>query len=36
MGKPAGTPRIFEADRGVIKDANLTDPGQNIRIPFHH
>jgi nucleoid-associated protein YgaU len=26
-------PRIFEANREVIKDANLIYPGQKIRIP---
>jgi len=26
-------PRIFEANREVIKDANLIFPGQKIRIP---
>jgi nucleoid-associated protein YgaU len=27
-------PRIFEANREVIKDANLIFPGQKIRIPM--
>jgi nucleoid-associated protein YgaU len=27
-------PRIFEANREVIKDANLIFPGQKIRIPL--
>ncbi|MGB5833609.1 MAG: BON domain-containing protein [Thiohalocapsa sp.] len=26
-------PRVFEANRGVIKDADLIFPGQTIRIP---
>ena len=27
-------PRIFDANREVIKDANLICPGQKIRIPM--
>ena len=33
-GKPNDYPRIFEANREVIKDANLIFPGQKIRIPL--
>jgi len=33
-GKPNDYPRIFEANREVIKDANLIYPGQKIRIPL--
>ena len=32
-GKASDYPRIFEANREVIKDANLIYPGQKIRIP---
>lgn len=34
-GKPNEYPRIFEANREVIKDANLIFPGQKIRIPLN-
>ena len=33
-GKPNDYPRVFEANREVIKDANLIYPGQKIRIPL--
>ena len=33
-GKASEYPRIFEANREVIKDANLIYPGQKIRIPL--
>jgi nucleoid-associated protein YgaU len=33
-GKAGDYPRIFEANREVIKDANLIYPGQKIRIPL--
>jgi len=33
-GKGSEYPRIFEANREVIKDANLIYPGQKIRIPL--
>lgn len=33
-GDPNKYPRIFEANREVIKDANLIYPGQKIRIPL--
>lgn len=33
-GKANAYPRIFEANREVIKDANLIYPGQKIRIPI--
>jgi len=33
-GKPNDYPKIFEANREVIKDANLIFPGQKIRIPM--
>jgi LysM repeat protein len=33
-GKANAYPRIFEANREVIKDANLIYPGQKIRIPL--
>jgi len=33
-GKPNDYPKIFEANREVIKDANLIYPGQKIRIPL--
>ncbi|MBN1142067.1 MAG: peptidoglycan-binding protein LysM [Deltaproteobacteria bacterium] len=33
-GKAHEYPRIFEANREVIKDANLIYPGQKIRIPL--
>jgi len=33
-GKASLYPRIFEANREVIKDANLIYPGQKIRIPL--
>lgn len=33
-GKPNDYPRIFEANREVIKDPNLIFPGQKIRIPL--
>ncbi|MGF1546240.1 MAG: peptidoglycan-binding protein LysM [Thiotrichales bacterium] len=32
-GKASDYPRIFEANREVIKDPNLIFPGQKIRIP---
>jgi nucleoid-associated protein YgaU len=32
-GDPNAYPRIFEANREVIKDADLIFPGQKIRIP---
>ncbi len=32
-GNAADYPRIFEANREVIKDADLIYPGQKIRIP---
>lgn len=33
-GDAGSYPRIFEANREVIKDANLIYPGQKIRIPM--
>jgi nucleoid-associated protein YgaU len=33
-GKASAYPKIFEANREVIKDANLIYPGQKIRIPL--
>ena len=33
-GKPNDYPKIFEANREVIKDANLIYPGQKIRVPL--
>jgi nucleoid-associated protein YgaU len=33
-GKGSDYPRIFEANREVIKDPNLIFPGQKIRIPL--
>jgi nucleoid-associated protein YgaU len=33
-GKPNDYPRIFEANREVIRDPNLIFPGQKIRIPL--
>jgi len=33
-GKSSEYPRIFEANREVIKDANKIYPGQKIRIPM--
>jgi nucleoid-associated protein YgaU len=33
-GKASDYPKIFEANREVIKDANLIFPGQKIRIPL--
>jgi nucleoid-associated protein YgaU len=33
-GKPNDYPKIFEANREVIKDPNLIFPGQKIRIPM--
>ena len=33
-GDAGAYPRIFEANREVIKDANLIYPGQKIRIPM--
>jgi len=33
-GDPNKYPRIFEANREVIKDADLIFPGQKIRIPL--
>ena len=33
-GKASDYPRIFEANREVIKDPNLIYPGQKIRIPM--
>ena len=32
-GDPSLYPKIFEANREVIKDPNLIFPGQKIRIP---
>jgi len=34
LGKGSLYPRIFEANREVIKDADLIYPGQKIRIPL--
>jgi len=34
FGKANDYPKIFEANREVIKDANLIFPGQKIRIPL--
>lgn len=34
-GNPMDYPKIFEANREVIKDANLIYPGQKIRIPLN-
>ena len=33
-GKANDYPNIFEANREVLKDANLIYPGQKIRIPL--
>ena len=33
-GKASDYPKIVEANREVIKDANLIYPGQKIRIPL--
>jgi nucleoid-associated protein YgaU len=33
-GNASAYPRIFEANREVIKDADLIFPGQKIRIPL--
>ena len=33
-GNASDYPRIFEANREVIKDANLIYPDQKIRIPM--
>jgi len=33
-GKPMDYPRIFEANREVIKDPDLIYPGQKLRIPM--
>lgn len=33
-GKPNDYPKIFEANREVIKDPNLIFPGQKVRIPL--
>jgi nucleoid-associated protein YgaU len=33
-GKGSQYPRIFEANRAVIKNPDLTYPGQKIRIPM--
>lgn len=33
-GKPNDYPKIFDANREVIKDPNLIFPGQKIRIPL--
>jgi len=33
-GKANDYPKIFEANREVIKDPNLIFPGQKIRIPL--
>jgi nucleoid-associated protein YgaU len=33
-GKASEYPRIFEANREVIKDPNLIYPGQKLRIPM--
>ncbi|MGI9304875.1 MAG: peptidoglycan-binding protein LysM [Gammaproteobacteria bacterium] len=33
-GDPMKYPRIFEANREVVKDADLIYPGQKIRIPL--
>lgn len=32
-GKASSWPRIYEANRGIIKDPNLIYPGQELRIP---
>jgi nucleoid-associated protein YgaU len=34
LGDAMAYPKIFEANREVIKDANLIYPGQKIRIPL--
>lgn len=34
LGKGSLYPRVFEANREVIKDADLIYPGQKIRIPL--
>ncbi|MES9833360.1 MAG: peptidoglycan-binding protein LysM [Candidatus Thiodiazotropha sp. LLP2] len=34
LGNGSDYPKIFEANREVIKDANLIYPGQKIRIPL--
>ncbi|MET0009071.1 MAG: peptidoglycan-binding protein LysM [Candidatus Thiodiazotropha sp. 6PLUC9] len=34
LGKGSDYPKIFEANREVIKDPNLIYPGQKIRIPL--
>jgi nucleoid-associated protein YgaU len=34
LGNASAYPRIFEANREVIKDPNLIYPGQKIRIPL--
>ena len=34
LGKASDYPKIFEANREVIKDPNLIYPGQKIRIPL--
>jgi nucleoid-associated protein YgaU len=34
LGNAADYPKIFEANREVIKDPNLIYPGQKIRIPL--
>ena len=34
LGDATAYPKIFEANREVIKDANLIYPGQKIRIPL--
>ena len=33
--KASEYPRIFEANRKIIKDPDLIDPGQKIRIPLY-
>jgi nucleoid-associated protein YgaU len=32
-GKASSWPRIYEANKGIIKDPNLIYPGQELRIP---
>lgn len=34
LGKAPDYPKIFDANREVIKDPNLIYPGQKIRIPL--
>ncbi|MCU7811714.1 MAG: peptidoglycan-binding protein LysM [Candidatus Thiodiazotropha sp. (ex Notomyrtea botanica)] len=35
LGKASDYPKIFDANREVIKDPNLIYPGQKIRIPLN-